>query len=633
MTSTDSTTFPDVETEATGQPTLPWGAATMAATASTTLTACGGGDDENHALATAERERAQAVASNTSATQQGAWRLLRQATMGPTDAEVRKVLQLGYAGWLNAQFDRAPDASSSHVARYNAHAGPLNYRYENGTVLPVEWDRFMSFTLWNKALQDQDQLRHRVVNALSQILVVSMRDDILVFRPYLVAGYLDMLTAGAFGSYKDLIRAVCTSPAMGYYLSHVANLPPIVGQRIPDQNFARELLQLFTIGLTRLNIDGTDQGTPTTTTEDIVVLSNVFTGWSLDNNPAYDVMNVMSGIQEPPGYVVVARDQMQYYDLPPATRRSPRYIHPMKGYSDWTNPGGGSYRTHSRAADVNAQLGRDAGAPIQLLGKTLAFDDNPSITLDNALKIIFEHPNVAPFIARQMIQRLVTSNPTTAYVKRVATAFQASDWSLRTLVSTILLDDEARSAGVAVGPTYGRLQEPFLRVIGLLRAFGVPDCHAGETNLLTSALPELNLNHAPMRAPSVFNDFSPSYQHPNGHMARAGKVTPEMQIAHEASVMAYINAMYRIVDKGLSQDERNPTPVGGIDFAAQFAGTEGNASAIVAMINRKLFGNSMSSELRTLLTSAASTPGASHIERVKSAVLMAVVSTEYMVQR
>jgi uncharacterized protein (DUF1800 family) len=721
---------------------------TLGTLASAALTACGGGEDAATAT-TAPGGMSSPMAATLSTSRYNAWRFLMQATMGPayrdeigTDGklitkidEVAALASSTPAAWLDAQLlkrysnavTNGQAAPGSYAAKYLSRvpgtptntittfatplsvkgAAPSRFGTISGGTAENEWSRHVNAYIWDRHLDKDDQVRQRVVYALSQFLVVSLRNEILGFTPMLVAGYLDMLSANAFGSFKALIRQVCTSPAMGYYLTHLGNLPPqfadeaqLVGlQRIPDQNFARELLQLFTIGLTKLNMDGTEvkdaQGNPipATTTEDIITLSNVMTGWSLDDDPtlgfnkgdATDLRNNMfryRGVNEDEDGIWYLPLRDERYDIAddqdffrdhriywfasrPPYRRSLRYVVPMKPHVSFDEhmvheltgeriklgkkrPDGTveDLKTHSTNVKVLAQLKQTTGATsIKLLGSSFSLGADPAESLDKALDRIFAHPNLAPFIAKQMIQQLVTSNPSPTYVREVATAFKNStNWDMTVLIKSILLHREARQTTYASSATYGRLKDPYLRVMQAMRAIGVNGLYPAETFHLVSPVLSLNLNQSPMWAPSVFNDYSPFYVQAGGDMAKASKVSPQMQIATESAVIAYANSIHEILFRGIEVEHEGPNLPQAPDTTGDRAGalhlqrwmlTPLSPSEITARINDRLFGGAMSAGLKALVLSAATgaSPNSSNLlQRLKAAVLVAMVSTEYMIQ-
>jgi uncharacterized protein (DUF1800 family) len=685
------------------------------------LAACGGGnEDAGGAQATAAtptdgRVQRAAVGTYGRPDTAGAFRFLQQATMGATEADLTiNVPNLGYAGWLDAQMskpysnaivNKVPSPETyAYVYAYARAGGPpkdtLNPGVPSkesafGTIVSngSEWSRHVTAYLWQRSVYNDDQLRQRVVYALSQFLVTSMRHEVLGFTPMLMAGYLDMLSANAFGNFRTLIENVCRSPAMGYYLTHVANTAPDIDdttsppsiKRIPDQNFARELLQLFTLGLTKLKMDGTPVlvnglTVPTLAATDVTVLSNVFTGWALDNSADYAVEPLQTYryrsketatadlwcFQERDELYDTSNNgfdldkRLYYFGSRPRWRSSIRYVVPMAAYTTYQqkrvheinkdalgNPVvenlGEPIQAHSTQVLMRKQLGLSATSdPVKFLGSDFTLGADPHASMKKALDLIFAHQNLAPFVAKQMIQHLVTSNPSTSYVNSVATAFKNSGWDMKTLIKAVLLDTEARTAS---GTSYGRLKDPYLRVVQLFRGFGVRGLYPAETISIADANNALNLNHQYMWAPSVFNDFSPRYAYKGSRMDKAGKVTPQMQICTETSSIAYVNAIHDILKKGLGQsnalgqsalpdDTTGDSP--GALLLKPFADTKPTPQAIVNKINLLYFGNTMSTDLQKVVLTAATggTPtDATLLDRIKAAIFLAAISSEFLVQR
>lgn len=678
--------------------------------AAATLTACGGGGEDTPAASPANnRVQPAGIGSYGTPDAAGAWRFLQQASMGGTEADIKtNVIAKGYEGWLSEQMaipysntvaNKAPAAGTYAYDYYVARAGGAPKQTLRpgipsssspfGTIDSVddEWSRHITAYLWSRSVNNTDQLRQRVVYALSQFLVVSLRHEVLGFSPFLVAGYMDMLCANAFGNFRTLIENVCRSPAMGYYLTHAANTapefddtttPPTI-KRIPDQNFARELLQLFTLGLTKLNMDGTEVTVggvpvPSLTATDVPVLSNVFTGWALDRSADYAVSPLLMyryrstqtatadiwNFQERDELYDTSENgfdldkRVYYFSSRPRYRRSLRYIVSMAPFVTFTqkriheinkDTSGqfvqedlGTIQTHSTQALMCRQLGLSSTQPVAFLGNSafqLGLD--PVSSMKNALDAIFAHQNLAPFVAKQMIQHLVTSNPSTTYVQSVATAFQNANWDMKVLIRAILMDTEARLVSTSV--SYGRLKEPYLRVVQLMRAFGVPGLYPAETLTIADPIKALNLNHQYMWAPSVFNDFSPRYVYKGGKMANSNKVMPQMQICTETSVVAYVNAMHDILQKGLGQSDLPIDTTGnspGALLLKPIVDAKPTPAGIVSLINLRLFGGTMSEDLQNMTLGAAtgtSTTDATLLNRIKAAIFLAVLSTEYLVQR
>lgn len=414
-------------------------------------------------------------------------RFLTQATFGPTTLDIDHLISLGsFDNWLTDQF--------SMLANYHLPLVKL--------AAPNGWDtqRARYPVWWQHALHADDQLRQRVAFALSEILVVSDRPDALINHGNLLATYYDVLVTHAFSNFRNLLQDVTLNPAMGIYLSMLGN--ETVNNRA-DENYAREIMQLFSIGLVQLNQDGTPvmdgngKPVPTYQQTDVANLAKVFTGWTWDR-PEFNGGPI-------DGW---------YPDLT-------RMEKPMKVFS-------GHHDTTSKT----------------FLGTTLPAGQTPQQDLNAALDVIFNHPNIGPFIAKQLIQRLVTSNPSPAYVARVAATFanngQGVRGDMKAVIKGMLLDSEARSQSIAQGENFGKLREPILRFSHLWRAFQVED------PIEMDHFSGLMSQHAPLTAKSVFNFFSPAYS-PQGPLRDSGLVAPEFQIDSEAWVNAINNLLITII--------------------------------------------------------------------------------------
>jgi uncharacterized protein (DUF1800 family) len=373
---------------------------------------------------------------------------------------------------------------------------------------------FESF--WKQAVTGPDQLRQRMAFALSEIFVISMVDSAVGNEPRAVAAWLDMLGDKGLTTYRQLLEAVALHPMMGRYLSHLRNqkADPATG-RVPDQNFAREVMQLFSIGLVQLNADGTPalvggQPVETYTPDDVAGLAKVFTGWSWDcpaapNNSCFS-SGASGGVSDPD-----------------------RQWKPMVPYPQY----------HS--TEAKTFLG------VTIPAQTTA---DPRTSLRVALDRLTTHPNTAPFFSRQLIQRLVTSNPSPGYVAAVAAVFANNGngvrGDLKAVLRAVLLHPEARLYNNASG----KLREPVLRLSAFLRAFP----HASDTGrwrVGNTDSPANSLGQTPLRAPSVFNFFRPGYTAPGTLTAAAGMVAPEMQLVNETSVSGFINFMRDNLSSGV----------------------------------------------------------------------------------
>ncbi len=443
-------------------------------------------------------------------------RFLQQATFGPTPEAIAQLQKMGYRKWLRWQKSLPPTYTRERVEELVA-----DYDEEDP---PGQEPRVALW--WDAVLYGPDQLRQRVAFALSEILVVSDRITALEDNPVGMAAYYDILVKHALGNYRELLEAVSKSPAMGLYLSHLQNQRAWPEKHIrPDENYAREILQLFSIGLWQLNPDGTRMldadGRPIPTYDQDVVenFARVFTGWNYAD-----------------------ADEWDYYP------ENPFFWRPMKPYQpqEWERLGG----YHDRAAKRLLAYPDPDLPPDQWTREripALKKGEDAQTDLDRALDNIFGHPNVGPFLARRLIQRLVTSNPSPAYVRRVAAAFddngRGERGDLFAVVKAILLDPEARRDPAKAPPSFGKLREPIIRQAHLWRALdGRPD----EGELVGDVYPEYNHGQAPLRAPSVFNFFRPDYA-PPGEISRKGLVAPEFQILTDTYVTRDSNSvLYRL---------------------------------------------------------------------------------------
>lgn len=527
-------------------------------------------------------------------------RMLTQATFGPTDASISAVGELGYEAWLDQQL--AAPVSGSHLAHMDARLVQLRAASANAQLSPNQF--YESF--WLQAAAAPDQLRQRIKFALSQIFVVSLADPAIDYRG--AASYYDMLGANAFGNYRTLLEQVSLHPMMGVYLTHLANQKedPVSG-RSPDENYARELMQLMTLGVYQLNSDGTIRtdangaALSSYSAADVSGLAKVFTGFSWYSPSPTN--NTFVGRNRDPNAAVT----------------------PMIAYPNY----------HSTSAK-------------SFLGVTIpAGPADPAGDLKIALDTAFNHPNVGPFISRQLIQRLVTSNPTPAYVGRIAAVFDNNGGGvrgdLRAVVRAILLDPEARDAGASAFATYGKLREPVVRLANWMRAFNAQS-QSGNW-LLISTSGNTSLSQSPMAAPSVFNFYRPGYAPPNTRMGAQGLVAPEFQLVEEVSVAGYLNTMQSAIDRGVGN-----TPPGGsgADVRADYAAERAVATDAAALVNRVdlllLYGR-MSPGLRARITDAVNgvavpAPGSAQtaidtalLNRSKLAIFLAMASAEYLAQR
>ncbi|RXE87987.1 DUF1800 family protein [Pseudoalteromonas sp. A757] len=473
-----------------------------------TATGCGGGSAQETEVAPTNQhatdnteitEPSQPIAmDNVFATPQSTASFLHQTTFGATPQQLNTLVGTSASKWFIDQIALKPSLKMSSVAKYTPEDGGFNTLFVEST----------SIGFWQDAITGEDQLRQRVAFALSEILVVSNAGgDELTDIPAAVARFQDILIEHAFGNYRELIEAVTYSPAMGTYLTYLGNQKGDEQTgRMPDENYAREILQLFTLGLVELNPDGSekrdsnDQAIELYTNKDITGLARVFTGLVLDE----------SGAEQ------AAQEE---YALPMVADPE---LHSTKAKS--------------------------------FLGYTIAAgtDVNQSITL--ALDHIFSHSNVGPFVVKQLIQRLVTSNPSPSYVARAVESFDSGSYvlpdgtkvganqrgDLTATIAAIIFDKEARSEKTARS---GKLREPILRFTQWARAFEVKNITPEYQEPLWDTRSANALNQHPYRSSSVFNFFRPGYSAPGTLISQNQLVAPEFQITNASSIPGYINFM------------------------------------------------------------------------------------------
>lgn len=534
-------------------------------------------------------------------TQVDASRFLAQASMGASMGAIEEVSADGYARWMDEQF--AMPAGSPHQ----------NYLVAVAASLPAgdsPQDSHVMHTFWRQAATAPDQLRQRVAFALSQIFVVSLTNDAVSQYKRGAASYLDMLGREAFGNYRDLLEAVTLHPMMGLFLSHLRNQKES-GNRIPDQNYAREVMQLFSIGLHELNPDGTlvlagGQPVETYDQEDIVGLSRVFTGFS------------WAGPDTQNG---------RFFGSSNPAPDPNRDVLPMQAYPQY----------HSTL-------------PKSFLGATIPSQGSadPRASLRIALDTLASHPNIAPFFGRQLIQRLVTSNPSPAYIGRVSQAFNAGRFvykdftagsgrrgDLRATIAAVLLDVEARDRAKTADPTFGKVREPVLRLAAWMRAFNAQSA-SGNFLLGTTDDAATSLGQSAMRAGSVFNFYRPGYVPPNTAIAAANLVAPEFQIIHEVSVAGYANFMRTAVQSGVGSN--SPRDIRA-NYAAELA-LASDPDGLIDRIDLLLAYGTLSAETRSAMREAitsvsisSSNPTPGRQNRVYLAALFALSAPEFLVQK
>jgi len=551
------------------------------------LAACGGAkEDTGETVATlppAEQPTAEASA-----------RFLTQASFGPNQESIDWVRLHGQAAWIRQQL-AAPQ--TPHRNYLDAVAASFA-----GTDSTIQQSHFRE-SFWTQALTAPDQLRQRAAFALSQIFVVSFADSNVSGQIRGVGTYYDMLGEKAFGNYRDLLEAVTLHPVMGQYLTMLRNQKEDGKGRVPDENYAREIMQLFSIGLYELNNDGTYKGgtpTETYTHEDIQGLAKVFTGWSWYAGPNLaDRTNSRFG----GGNAHPDRDWM-----------------PMQAYANYHSVSEKKFL----GVTIPAAAKADAEADLKI-----------------ALDTLYNHPNVGPFLGKLLIQRLVTSNPSPAYVNRVANAFnnngQGVRGDMKAVFTAVLLDAEARTYD-AMSNSTGKVREPVLRLSSLLRATKATSVKGNYTGIDDTDNTVTRLGQTVLRSPTVFNFFRPGYTPPGSDAAKAGLVAPELQLTNEVSVAGYLNYIRGWISASASRDvQPNWAPF--IELAE-------DVPALVARVNLLLMSGQMPEALRAQIIASvegrtirkatatnAADVTADKTDRVRIAFMLAMASPDYLIQK
>ena len=506
-----------------------------------------------------------------------------KATFGMPYEGIVTIAETGHGAWLDEQLEMQP---TSHLE----FADELVRRRDAGDFKPADDGILLTITFWrgtwwNRAMTAPDQVQQRIAYALSQIFVVS-DIDILRDNPPALTSYMDVLLEGSTGNFRDLLLNVALHPAMGIYLSHVNNRKADPENNIfPDENFAREVMQLFSIGLFELNEDAThkrdDDGNliPTYDSEDIREYAKIFTGLS------YSGPNAWFG------------------------RWRPYFREPMQMFEEQHSPG-----------------------PKHLLGGVVVPEGQTGIEdIEMAIDSLFNHPNVGPFIGRQLIQRITTSNPSPAYIERVTNAFNGDTTGVRgdmkAVIRAILLDPEVTNPPIS--RTAGKMREPVLRLTALARQFNA-EC---EDDLFYNNGYTMNYHgqQHPLNAPSVFNFYSP-FHSPAGTLAENNLVAPEFQITTATTVINMVN----LIDLGLFHDERlfspsepfKPTQIN-IDDYVELAD---DIDALIDRLDIVMTAGTLDDATRLRIKLGIESVGSSELDRVRHAIYLFAMSPNYVVE-
>jgi len=591
----------EIETETEIETTPRTAAAVLGASA--LLEACGGGSATTSTPPTVPDTSL--LASYDSA------RFLQHAQFSSTEAEIAAVKSQGASAWLDAQM------------ALNSSTGGYDWLMQRGYGV-VDKNKFYemeyqsNYMAWYQIMAAPDGVRRRMALALSEFFVVSGAGVGTISWPMFAMGaYWDVLCKNAFGNFRTLLEDITLNIAMGEYLNTLGNQKEDAASgRLPDENYAREVMQLFSIGLLQLNLDGTpklganSQPIETFTQSDVSNLARVFTGYESDNSEGFSQSAV-----------------------------APTYSLRNVGYTRRPMVLNASRHSTLRADFLGAVV--DAGTD----GKT---------SLKIALDTLFNHPNVGPFFGRQMIQRLICSDPSPAYVARVASVFNNNGKGVRgdlaAVFKTILLDTEATSAAGLTLTTFGKLREPMVRTAQWARTFKATSLKGtwkiGNPNY--SAVDALG--QSPLQAPSVFNFFRPGYVPPSTAMAFSKATAPEFQLVNESTTASYINYLQNFLYQGMwvrapelitSPDSATPTDGPDIvpDYSAELA-LVGNPSGLINRLNLLLCAGQLSAETVTMMVNALSydsTNSASSDSAKRSyvakAIMFVMCCSEYLVQK
>ena len=527
-------------------------------------------------------------------------RFLLQASLSASTGAITDLRSEGYEPWLDRQMGLANDQSGREFLAARGFDRVDANRYYDGLITG-------DYMVWSQLLSGGNGVRKRVAFALSEFFVVGLGGIAMTWRGPAIAEYWDILNRRAFGNFRDLLQDITLNPAMGVFLNTRGNRRADASGRVPDENYAREVMQLFTIGLFEPNPDGTQKlsgGNPieTYTSADVSGLARVFTGYDFDAFGLTATPEV-GGTRQIPD---------------PEYARRPMTSNPAR----WQPPRANGFH--------------EAGAKT-FLGLTIPANTDATESLRLALDHLFNHPNVGPFFAKQMSQRLVTSNPSAAYVGRVAAVFNNNGagrrGDLAAVFKAILTDSEALDPAGLTNANFGKLREPVLRLAQLARTFGGRS-NTGNWQIGDLTDPATALGQSPLRSPSVFNFFRPGYFPANTEIANRGLLAPEFQLVNETSVAGYINFLERAV-----QGQRAPVADLVLDYSNEIAIAQ-DAAQLLDRLDLLLTGRQLSTSVRdavrTAMESVTVTATSSNevkLQRVRIGVMLILASTDYLIQK
>lgn len=603
---TDVTT--DIQIEEKEPQALPFKATLTAAAAASFLAACGGGGGNSSSSPVTS---ATTVSDKiTFAADYAAARFLQHAQFSSSEAEITSVKSMGASAWLDAQM-ALPSSTGGWdwLAMRGYNVIDSNKFYE--------MDYQANYMAWQQIMSSPDGVRRRVALALSEFFVVSISGvSTISWSQFAMGHYWDILCKNAFGNYRQLLEDVTLSIAMGEFLNTLGNQKEDAATgRLPDENYSREVMQLFTIGLQKLNIDGTLEkvngaAVDTFTQSDVSNLARVFTGYQADDTEGFSD-------------TVVA----------------PTYRVRNVGYT-------------RRPMVLNAN--RHSMLRAEFLGAVVPAGTEGKAALKIALDTLFMHANVGPFFGRQMIQRLVCSNPSPAYVARVATVFNNNGKGVRgdlaAVFKAILTDVEATQDSGLTNTSFGKLREPMVRVAQWARTFKVSSLK-GTWKIGNPNYSAVNaLGQSPLQAPSVFNFFRPGYVPPSTSLAAMQYTAPEFQLVNESTTASYINYLEDILVNGiwvrapeLITSPSDKTATDGFDIAPDYTAEmnlAGNAPALFARLNLLLCAGQLSDAtlkdmINVFVVDKTNSASSDNNKRsyVAKAIMFVMCCSEYLVQK
>ncbi len=525
-----------------------------------------------------------------------------RAGLSISPGDIQEMRSVGYERWLDDEMSAAIERTAEQFLSQQG------FEQINDDQWFFRSDP-ADYMIWNQLLQGGNSVRKRAALALSEFFVVSV-NNINIWPSSSIGAYWDILLNNAFGNFRDILEGVTLNAAMGVFLNTLGNqkADPNTG-RVPDENYGREVMQLFSIGLFELNLDGTirtdGNGDPleTYTNEDVTGIAKVFTGYSYN----YSGNITFSSPPSNPNLQIPEARLLR---------------NPMTAIPGQQIP----FRGDQHSLEEKS-----------FLGTTIPAGTGAEESLRIAIDTLFNHPNVGPFFGQQMIQRLVTSNPSPAYVQRVAEVFNDNGagvrGDLRAVFKAILMDDEALSASGLTDNTFGKLREPMLRFAQWGRTFGAQSA-SGFWLMQNLSDRAFRLGQSPLRSPSVFNFFRSGYSPANSQAAANGLLAPEFQLVNETTAASYVNFMERSIDgRGGWMFDVKATYLEELNIVDD---TDALINRLDLLLTANQLSDATKDTIRTALNAQTVTQASSGVEKlaqIHRAVLLVMASNDYLVQK